>query len=87
MGLLQERELVRWDQLEIAERLLLLAMTVEPQRNVAWLTQRKLCFHGGAQITPQGLAITWLGRHVMAASHGLPVVVGRQLSSGLAALG
>lgn len=77
MGLVRERDTIRWDQLEIAEQLLLLAMTVEPQRDVAWLTQRRLCFHGVVEITPKGLRLTWLGRRVMAASHGLPVVVGR----------
>lgn len=78
MGLMKERERIQWDQLELYERLLLLAMTVEPQGNVDWPTQRRLCFHGVARITPKGLALTWLGRHVMAASHGLPVVVGRE---------
>lgn len=81
MSLLKERETVKWDQLEVAERLLLLAMTVGPQPDVAWNIQRKLCFLGVARVTPKGLAITQRGRYVMAASHGLAVVVGRDRSA------
>lgn len=78
MTLFQKRtERVDWAQLTLAEHIVMLAMTVEPQRDVDWLIQRALCFHGLGEITPRGMKLTHLGRRVIAERHGLPVVVGR----------
>ena len=70
-------ERIGWWQLTLPEHIVMLAMTVEPQAEVEWLVQRALCFHGLAEITPQGLKLTHLGRRTIAERHGLPVVVGR----------
>ena len=77
VALLQNPERIGWAHLTLAEHIVLLAMTVAPQRDVEWLVQRALCFHGLGEITPRGLALTFLGRQVIAERHGLPVVVGR----------
>ncbi|WP_152565721.1 hypothetical protein [Devosia riboflavina] len=77
MALFQKADRVGWAQLTLPEHIVLLAMTVEPQKQVEWLIQRALCFHGLAAITPNGLKLTHMGRLVIAERHGLPVVVGR----------
>lgn len=77
VALLQNRERIAWAHLTLAEHIVLMAMTVAPQRDVEWLVQRALCFHGLGEITPRGLKLTFLGRRVIAERHGLPVVVGR----------
>lgn len=85
MALLQKPERIRWEQLTLAEHVVMRAMTVEIQRDVDWLVLRALCFHGLAVVTPVGLKLTHLGRRVIAERHGLPVVVGRDPNrSGLA---
>jgi hypothetical protein len=71
---------VTWAQFNMPQQLVMLAMTAGPQKNIEWLIQRALCFHSVARITPHGLALTQLGRRVMAERHGLPVVVGREQS-------
>jgi hypothetical protein len=73
----QKAEPIGWAQLTLGEHIVLMAMTVEPQREVEWLIQRALCFHGLGEITPHGIRLTYLGRKVIAERHGLPVVVGR----------
>jgi hypothetical protein len=73
-----KEEWLRWNHLTVAERMLMLTMAKRPVRDFDWLTGRKLCFYGVAEITPKGLKLTWFGRHVLASSHGLPVVVGRR---------
>lgn len=79
LALFQKKtERIAWAQLTLAEHIVLLAMTVEPQRDVDWLIQRALCFHELGAITPQGLKLTQRGRRVIAERHGLPVVVGRE---------
>ncbi len=77
MGEMPGEDGIRWQQLPLGERMLLLSIAVHPKREYEWLTARKLCFYGLAQITPKGLWLTWRVRHVVAARHGLPVVVGR----------
>ncbi|SFV38291.1 hypothetical protein SAMN05216456_3298 [Devosia crocina] len=72
-----KRDRIAWNQLNMPEQLVMLAMLAGPQRDVEWLIQRALCFHKVAVITPQGLRMTRLGRLVMAERHGLPVVIGR----------
>jgi hypothetical protein len=47
---------------------------------------RAICFHGLGVITPHGLKLTHLGRRVIAARHGLPVVIGRDPNAGKLAL-
>lgn len=77
MALIQKKaERVSWAQLTLAEHIVMLAMTVEPQRGVDWLIRRALCFHGLGEITPRGMKLTHFGRRVIAERHGLPVVVG-----------
>lgn len=68
---------IGWWQLTLPEHIVMLSMTVEPQREVEWLVQRALCFHGIGEITPHGLKLTHFGRRIIAERHGLPVVVGR----------
>lgn len=87
MALFQKAGRITWDQMTLPEHIVMMAMTVEPQRDVEWLIQRALCFHGLAEITTKGLKLTHLGRRFIAERHGLPVVVGRdpaqeQLASG-----
>lgn len=78
MGFFQKKpERIGWWQLTLPEHIVMLSMTVEPQKQVEWLIQRALCFHGLAEITPRGLRLTHAGRRTIAARHGLPVVVGR----------
>lgn len=77
MAFFQKAERIGWAQLTLPEHIVMMSMTVEPQRQVEWLIQRALCFHGLAEITPQGLRLTHLGRRTIAERHGLPVVVGR----------
>lgn len=77
MGLFRKADRIGWWHLSLPEHIVMMAMTVEPQRDVEWGIQRTLCFHGFGEITPQGLRLTHLGRRTIAARHGLPVVVGR----------
>ncbi|WP_449393506.1 hypothetical protein [Devosia riboflavina] len=76
MAFFQKAEQIGWEQLTLPEHIVMMSMTVEPQRQVEWLIQRALCFHGLAEITPRGLRLTYLGRRTIAERHGLPVVVG-----------
>ena len=73
----KKAERISWSQLTLSEHIIMMAMTVEPQKRVEWLVQRALCFHGLTEITPQGLKLTHFGRRIIAERHGLPVVVGR----------
>lgn len=87
MALFSKSDRITWSQLTLSEHIIMMAMTVEPQKRVEWLVQRALCFHGIGEITPQGLRLTHFGRRIIAERHGLPVVVGRdpaqqQLASG-----
>jgi hypothetical protein len=77
VALVQNPDRISWAQLNLAEHVALLAMIVSPQKDVDWLVQRALCFHGLGEITPRGLALTFCGRRIIAERHGLPVVVGR----------
>lgn len=78
VALFRKTDRIGWAQLTLAEHIIMMAMTVEPQKRVEWLVQRALCFHGLTEITPQGLKLTHLGRRIIAERHGLPVVVGRE---------
>lgn len=77
MALFQKSNRIGWSQLTLPEHIVMLSMTVEPQRNIEWLILRALCFRGLAEITPAGLRLTHMGRRTIAERHGLPVVVGR----------
>lgn len=68
---------INWDQLNLAERIVMLAMTSGPQRNTDWPVQRALCFHKLTELSGDGLVLTHFGRQVMAERHGLPIAVGQ----------
>jgi hypothetical protein len=86
VALYQKPDRIRWEQLTLAEHVVMLAMTVAPQKEVDWQVLRAICFHGLGVITPHGLKLTHLGRRVIAARHGLPVVIGRDPNAGKLAL-
>ena len=74
---------ITWAQLTLAERMAMVSMTAGAQGHIEWSIQRALCYHKLAQLTPTGLKLTREGRFVIAARHGLPVVVGKGSEPGM----
>ncbi|KQN78395.1 hypothetical protein DevBK_18925 [Devosia sp. BK] len=73
---------ITWAQLTLAERMAMVSMTAGAQGHIEWSIQRALCYHKLARLTPGGLVLTRDGRFVIAARHGLPVVVGKDNPAG-----
>ena len=82
MSIFGRMDRVTWAQLTLAERMAMVSMTAGAQGHIEWSIQRALCYHKLARLTPAGLQLTREGRFVIAARHGLPVVVGRDAEAG-----
>lgn len=82
MSIFGKIDRISWAQLTLVERMAMVSMTAGAQSHIEWSIQRALCYHKLARLTPEGLKLTREGRFVIAARHGLPVVVGKGEDAG-----